>query len=156
MKKDNSVATKSKEFIKPIVESLGYTLVDVDYEKKQTGYNLTVYIENPSLEPISLDDCEKVHRAIDEPLDELNPTNDESYILNVASCGVDWAFRRDVDYERNLGQMVDVSLYAPINKKKSYSGTLVEYTDTTITIKEKTIITIEKSAIAKICKHIEF
>lgn len=156
MKKDNSVATKSKEIIKPIVENLGYSLVDVDYDKKQTGYNLTVYIENPSLQPISLDDCEKVHRAIDEPLDLLNPTNDESYILNVASCGIDWAFRRDVDYERNVGELVDVSLYAPINRKKSYTGTLVEYTNSTVTIKEKNIITFEKSAISKICKHIEF
>lgn len=156
MKKSNSIAQQTQEFILSIVQNLGYTLVAVDYEKKQNGYNLTVYIENPSQEPISLDDCEKVHRAIDEPLDELNPTNDEAYILNVASCGVDWAFRRDVDYERNLGKMVDISLYAPINRKKNYTGTLLEYTDTTVTIKEKTILTIEKSAIAKICKHIEF
>lgn len=154
MKKSNSVAQKSKAFLEPLVNELGYTLVDVDYEKKQTGYNLTVYIDSPN--GISLNDCETVHKAIDLPLDDLNPTNDAPYILNVSSCGLDWAFRSDADFARNIGQMVDISLYAPINRKKSYTGTLTEFTDTTVTMLEKTQITLPRDAIAKICKHIDF
>ncbi len=154
MKKSNSVAEKSKAFLEPIITNLGYELVDVDYEKKQTGYNLTVYIANST--GISLNDCETVHKAIDEPLDELNPTNDSPYTLNVSSCGLDWAFRSDRDYARNIGQVIDVSLYAPIEKKKSFTGTLVEFTDTTITIEEKKQITLPRDAIAKACRHIEF
>lgn len=154
MKKSNSVAQKSKDFLDPIITNLGYELVDVDYEKKQTGYNLTVYIASEN--GISLNDCETVHKAIDEPLDELNPTNDSPYILNVSSCGLDWAFRSDKDYSRNIGQLIDVSLYAPIEKKKQYTGTLVEFTDTTITIQEKKQIILPRDAIAKACKHIEF
>lgn len=154
MKKSNSVAEKSKAFLQPIIQNLGYTLVDVDYEKKQTGYNLTVYIDSPN--GISLNDCETVHKAIDEPLDELNPTNDAPYILNVSSCGLDWAFRSDDDYNRNINNLVDVKLYAPIERKKSFTGTLVSHTDTTVTILDKKQITIQKDAIAKICKHIDF
>lgn len=154
MKKSNSVAQKSKTFLEPIVSGLGYTLVDVDYEKKQTGYNLTVYIDSPS--GISLNDCETVHKAIDLPLDELNPTNDAPYILNVSSCGIDWAFRSDADYARSIGKAVDVSLYAPINRKKNYTGTLTEFTDTTVTLLDKNEITLPRDAIAKICKHIDF
>lgn len=37
---------------------------------------------------VDINDCEKVHRAIDEPLDELNPTGDTPYILSVSSLGL--------------------------------------------------------------------
>lgn len=154
MKKSDSVAQKSKVFLEPIINNLGYTLVDVDYEKKQTGYNLTVYIDSPN--GISLNDCETVHKAIDLPLDELNPTNDAPYILNVSSCGLDWAFRSNADYARNIGNIIDISLYAPINRKKAYTGTLIEFSDTTVTIQDKTQITLPRDAIAKASKHIDF
>lgn len=154
MKKSNSVAEKSKAFLEPIVSGLGYTLVDVDYEKKSTGYNLTVYIDSPN--GISLNDCETVHRAIDEPLDELNPTNDAPYTLNVSSCGLDWAFRSNADYDRNIGKEIDISLYAPIEKKRAFTGTLIGYTDTTVTIQSTKQITIPREAIAKASKHIDF
>ena len=157
MAKQTSIADRCYEFLKPIVTDLGYRLVAVDWEKKQNGYNLTVYID--SKQGISLDDCEKVHKAIDDPLDELNPSNDAPYTLNVSSCGLDWAFRSDEDYNNNIGQLVDVSLYAPINRKKNYTGTLQAYDGTNATIsavKDNSEIVIPIKSISKICKHIDF
>lgn len=154
MKKSNSVAEKCKEHLKQIINDLGYELVDIDYEKKQTGYNLTVYIDNDA--GISLDDCEKVHNAIDAPLDDLNPTNDQSYTLNVSSCGLDWAFRSERDYQKNIGNLVDISLYSPVDKKKNITATLVSYNGETITVNAKKELIIPIKSIAKICKHIDF
>lgn len=69
--------------INPIVEGLGYEIVDVEWAKRDGADNLTVYIDIPT--GVSLDDCEKVHRAIDPVLDELDPTDGKPYVLNVSS-----------------------------------------------------------------------
>ncbi|MBQ9790630.1 MAG: ribosome maturation factor RimP, partial [Clostridia bacterium] len=79
----SKITEKVHEFLNPIVQNLGYEIVDVEYEKKFDGFNLTIFIDGEN--GISLDDCEKVHTAIDEPLDELDPTNGASYTLNVSS-----------------------------------------------------------------------
>ena len=74
-----------EEKINPIIEKLGYEVVEVEYGKKVDGMNMTFYIDKKG--GITLDDCEIVHKAIDAPLDEINPTGDEKYILNISSCG---------------------------------------------------------------------
>ncbi|MBO7508237.1 MAG: hypothetical protein J6T39_01155 [Clostridia bacterium] len=82
-----SVSEIVEEMAKPIVDNLGYELVEVKYSKGYSGMELTLFIHSPN--GITLDDCEKVSKAIDEPLDELNPTKDEPYSLNVSSLGLD-------------------------------------------------------------------
>lgn len=168
MKKENSVAEKTKNYIKPIIENLGYELVDVDYEKTFNGYQMTVYIDKPEgfvpqvdygedidSKLISITDCEIVHNAIDGPLDELDPT-EGSYTLNVSSVGADWTFRSERDYQKYTGEMVDISLYQPINRKKNYVGKLVSHNDQTVTIlDEKKEIVLPRVSIAKISRHVE-
>ena len=75
------VETICNEKIRPVIEELGYELVDIEYSKKVDGMNLDFIIDSPN--GILIEDCEKVHRAIDELLDEVNPTDDAPYILNV-------------------------------------------------------------------------
>ena len=167
MKKENSIAEKTKAYIKPIIEGLGYELVDVDYEKTFNGYQMTVYIDKPDgfvskvpedgTDPklVSINDCEIVHNAIDGPLDDLDPT-EGSYTLNVSSVGADWTFRSERDYQKYTGEMIDISLYQPINRKKNYVGKLVSHDDQTVTIQEKTQIILPRVSIAKISRHVEF
>jgi ribosome maturation factor RimP len=128
-----SISELVSEFATPIVENLGYELVEVKYAKGHSGMELTLFIY--SKQGISLEDCEKVSRAIDEPLDELNPTNDVSYTLNVSSLGLDRPIKTAKDAERNLNKKIDVKLYASVDGKKVYTGILTAYTEKDITIK---------------------
>jgi len=151
----SKLTEKVQEFLEPIVSEVGYEIVDVEYEKKVDGYNLTVFIDGPN--GISLDDCEKVHNAIDEPLDELDPTNGASYTLNVSSPGLDRPFKTNKDYEKNIGQIVEASLYAAVKKNKHIVGELVGFDDDFVEIKtKKETIKLERKNIAKTCKYIEF
>ena len=127
-----SVAEQVTELCAPIVESLGYELVEVKYGKSFSGMELTMFIYSEN--GISLDDCEKVSRAVDGPLDELNPTNDESYSLTVSSLGLDRPIKTESDARRNLGKKVDVKFYASKDGKKVLTGTLVDFTQDTFTI----------------------
>ena len=128
-----SVSEQVMELAKPIVEKLGYELVEVKYGKSHGGMEMTLFIYSDN--GITLDDCEKVSKAVDEPLDELNPTNDVAYSLNVSSLGLDRPIKSADDARRNIGNKIDVKLFAPKDGKKIWTGVLTEYTQDTFTIK---------------------
>ena len=126
------VVTLVEELVTPIAESMGYEIVEVEYQKKYNGMNLTIFITKEG--GIKIEDCEAFSRAIDEPLDILNPTNDESYTLNVSSPGLDRPLKNERDYKRNLGKEIELKFYAQVNGKKSIEGVLDSFTADTITI----------------------
>lgn len=151
----SKIAEEVKEFITPIVEKLGYEIVDVEFAKKYNGDNLTVFIDKDG--GINIDDCETVHNAINEPLDELNPTNDNPYILNVSSPGIDRPIVTDKDYKRNLNEMIEVKLYQAVNRKKNYVGELVKFDENTVTLMvDEKEIELDRKMISKATKYIDF
>lgn len=144
-----------EEHINPIIENLGYEVIEVEFAKKVDGMNLCFYIDSPN--GITIDDCEKVHKLIDAPLDELNPTGDMPYILSVSSCGLDRPIKTDKDLKRNLNKVVDVKLYAPLNKKKAFTGILKDFNEENIVITENELdINLPRKMIGNISLHLEF
>ena len=82
------VIGKVKEPCGKIIEGLGYDLVDVTFAEEFGTWELTFYIKNKDEKPITHKDCERVTKAIDDLVEELNPTNDVPYSLSVASVGM--------------------------------------------------------------------
>lgn len=151
----SKVAESVTEHIRPIVDGLGYELVEVEYQKRNDGMNLTVTISNDK--GIGIDDCEKVHLAIDPVLDDLDPTNGESYRLNVSSLGLDRKFKTTKDFERSLGREIIVKLYTPIEGNKEFVGVLKEVTGVEVTIEtENKTMVFERSQIASSQPYIKF
>ena len=105
---------------------------------------------------VDLDTLEKFHNLINAPLDELDPYP-QSYTLNVSSPGVDRPLKTERDFLRKMGKPVEVKLYAPLNGKKFYEGTLKEYNNglVTVTVNGKDVV-FEQDKIAKICESIIF
>ena len=116
------------------VTELGYELVDVEFQKEQTDWVLTLYIDSSN--GISLDDCERVSRAVEPVLDEADPIV-QSYFLSVSSPGLDRPIKKDRDFERNIGKDIIVKLYAAVDKKKEFIGTLKEFDAQSFTIEIK-------------------
>lgn len=150
----NNIASKVQDLIMPIVEPMGYTIVEVEYAKKSNGMNLTVFIDSPN--GIGLDDCEKVHNSIDAPLDELDPTAGASYTLNVSSPGLDRPLKTDKDLSLSINKEIDISLYAKQNGKKDFVGVLKAFDENTLTIISGSEIALDRKNISKITKHISF
>lgn len=141
--------------IVPFIESMGYEVLEVEYAKKQDGMNLSFYIDSPN--GIFIEDCEKVHKAIDPMLDELNISNDQPYILNVCSPGIDRPITNYKRFLKNKGKMVEVSLFSKINGVKKLEGLLVDYTDDNITLDiAGQLLVIEKNKIGQIVPKITF
>jgi len=142
------------EKLQPVIEDLGYELVEVFYGKMLDGMNLIFYID--SEKGITIDDCEKVHRAIDPILDELNPTNDAHYILSVSSLGIDRPLKTPRDFEKNMGKEIEITLFSKINGKKVFKGNLIAYDNNSVTIENNGTLTFEKSKVAHIAPVINF
>lgn len=132
------------QLVAPIAESFGLEVIEVLYEKKYDGMNLTIVIDKDG--GVDINDCEKLHRAIDIPLDELDPI-ECAYILNVSSPGLDRPLKTERDFKRNLNKKISVKLYKAINSQKSFVGILTAYDEDTFTIttdKGQTITFVKK------------
>ena len=149
------IVDKALKIIKPIVEDLGYIFVDLEYKKEFSGNVLALTIDSP--EGITINDCEKVSRALDEPLDKNDITNGASYNFNVSSYGLDRAFKTDYDFNKHIGTLCDIKFYAPFKGKKLIIAKLLEFDKDNINVEyNNENLQIERKLISNISAHIEF
>ena len=142
------------EFANPVVESFGCKLWDVEYVREGSERYLRIYIDKDG--GVDIDDCEKIHRAIDPILDEKDPIT-ESYHFEVSSAGLERALKRPSDFEQFMGSAVLVKLYRPRNGLKEIPGFLRGYEDGKITVEAgKETITFQKSEVALVRLRVEF
>ncbi len=144
-----------KEFLDPIANAVGVKIVEVEF-KLGKNPSLTIFIDKEG--GVDLDTCEVFHNAIFDPLDELNPSFDMPYTLNVSSLGIDRPFKTDEDFLSHIGQRVEVKLHSSIKGKKFYDGILTSYVNGQVTLKvdEKNTFTIELKNIVKMNEYIDF
>ena len=126
-----NVAATVEELLRPTVEELGYQLWDVSYAKIGTEYHLEITID--SEEGISITDCEKVHRAIDPILDEVDPI-EGAYRLEVSSPGIERELRTDAHLTASIGLVVELRFFAAQNGAKTLTAALASFTDETLTV----------------------
>ena len=148
------VTEQVAQFAAPIVESFGCSLWDVEYVREGADRYLRVYIDKEG--GIEIDDCEKIHRALDPVLDERDPIA-ESYYFEVCSAGLERALKRPSDFERFMGSPILIKLYRPRNGLKEIPCILRGYEDGRITVEAgKETITFEKSEVALARLRVEF
>ena len=140
--------------LEPIAAEMDIEIVEVEFKQGREPA-LTVYIDIEG--GVDLNTCEKFHRAIDPVLDELDPTDGAPYTLNVSSPGLDRPLKTDRDYQKCIGQKVEVKLFAPIKGKKLFEATLLGHDETCVYLQDKKEeLKLEKAKIAKICRAIDF
>lgn len=120
-----------KQLLVSIAEPMNIEVVDVEFRTSKNP-SLTVFIDTE--DGVDLDTCEKYHNAIDAPLDEFDFTLGASYTLNVSSPGLDRPLRTARDFEKHLGEDVEIRFYAPEKGKKYFEGTLVGYDDNNVVV----------------------
>ena len=133
-KKGGATVETVRNLIEPIVAELNLELWDVRYVKEGAQWYLRVFIDKP--EGIGIEDCEKVSRAIDAPLDELNPI-EQSYCLEVCSPGIERELVREEHFMRFIDAEVMVKMIRPIEGiGKEFAGVLKEYNKGEILIED--------------------
>ena len=146
---------KTEELLTPIVESHGFELVDVEYVKEGGTWYLRAYIDKPG--GIAVDDCELVSRAFSEILDEKDYIED-SYIFEVSSPGLGRPLKKDKDFQRSLGEEVEIRTYRPIDRQKEFVGELKAYDKESVTVvyEDDTEQTFQRQEIALIRLALDF
>ena len=105
---------------------------------------------------ITIDDCEKMHRAIDPVLDDADPI-EEQYYLEVSSPGIERELKNDMHICACEGWDVEVKLYAPQDGSKLFKGVLLPLTDEGNVRIETSggILEFQRSSVAKINTYFE-
>lgn len=138
----------------PVAAQMGYELIDVEYTKEGSQRLLIIYIDKQG--GVDLEDCERLSRTVEPMIDEADPIA-EAYCLCVSSPGLDRPLKKPRDFERAMGQAVDVKLYKPMDGSKEYTGTLVCADEKSFTVAtEKKEIAFIKKDVAKVSLHIDF
>ncbi|MEE0969909.1 MAG: ribosome maturation factor RimP [Clostridia bacterium] len=125
-KKGGNVVNTVREIAEPLAESLGYFVWDVEYVREGAEWYLRITID--SEDGIDIEDCEKMHRAIDPLLDEADPIED-AYHLEISSPGIERDLKNDMQIEACEGWEVEIKLYAPLDGAKLFRGVLIGLTE---------------------------
>ena len=170
--KTSVIEEKTEALLEPVLKKLAeepdeegrlntYEIVDVEYVKEGGNWYLRIYVDKEG--GISINDCERISRAIEPELDRTDLIPD-AYILEVSSPGLTRALKKERDFERNLQKPVEVHLYKPVesggDKVKIFIGDLIAYTEETVTLdigeKKEELIEIQKPNISVIKQYVVF
>jgi len=155
MSKRESYEKKAEALILPIIAKNNYELVDVEFVREGSNWFLRAYVDKEG--GFSVNDCEKVSREFSDLLDKEDFI-EESYILEISSPGLGRPLKKDKDFERSLGEEVEVKLYKALEGQKEFSGILEAYDTDTVTLgfEGSTKTTFERKNIALIRLAIDF
>lgn len=155
MSKKEEYEKKTEELLQPLIDQNGFELVDVEYVKEGSNRFLRAYIDKPG--GITIDDCERISRALSDLLD-VHDYIPDSYILEVSSPGLGRQLKKDRDFQRSLNQKVEIKLYQAVEKQKEFMGFLTAFDGNTITItlEDKTVQVFPRSNIAMVRLALDF
>ena len=140
-----------EEIARPIAEELGLRIWDIRYLKEGSQWFLRIFIDKDG--GVDINDCERMSRALDEPLDEADPIAGE-YILEVSSPGIERELIRPEHFEEFIGADIMVKMIRPIEGiGKEFKGVLDGYEDGEVTISDhsgENTVTINKKDAAYI------
>jgi ribosome maturation factor RimP len=120
--------------VAPVVLRHGCELVDLEYQREQTGWTLRIRIDHP--EGVTLERCSVVSRDLSATLDVEDPF-DTSYHLEVSSPGLDRPLRRAEDAARFVGRRAKVELREPLEGRRKFRGEIVAVEDGRVLLQEE-------------------
>ncbi|MCX7711834.1 MAG: ribosome maturation factor RimP [Clostridia bacterium] len=120
------------ELVKPITDQHSFELVDVEFIKEGANWYLRIYIDKPK--GITIDDCQVVSEELSEKLDKEDPI-EQSYFLEVSSPGLERPLKKDRDFEKYKGEVVEVKLFEALDGRKIFEGELLGLIDDRIVVK---------------------
>lgn len=116
----------------PIAAECGVEIWDVRFVKEGAEKYLRIFIDKE--EGVSIDDCEAVSRALDEPLEKNDPIK-EPYILEVSSPGLERELTRAEHFDRFIGADIMVRLIRPMEVLgRDFCGVLTAHDKDTVTV----------------------
>jgi ribosome maturation factor RimP len=105
------------------VEGAGYELVEIEWKHEAGGWVCRLFVDKPD-GGVSLDDCDRVSRAVSAVLDGADVIP-QAYSLEVSSPGLDRPLRTVEHFRRFRGEKAKVRLVSGVDGRRNFSGTIV-------------------------------
>jgi len=114
------IEDKIAAIVEPYLKGTDLELIDVEYVQEREWY-LRIFIDKPG--GVGIDDCEQLSRTVEPALDEADFLK-QAYYLEISSPGLDRVIRKDKDFFRYRGKLVDVRFYESQAGGKELTATL--------------------------------
>ena len=113
----------------PVIESMGYELVGVEYQGGGRHGTLRVYVDH--VDGVGLDDCAAISHQLSGLLDVEEPIR-EAYDLEISSPGIDRPLFKRADFERFAGRRARIRLAAARDGRRNFAGELRPSADASV------------------------
>ncbi|UCF56920.1 MAG: ribosome maturation factor RimP [Deltaproteobacteria bacterium] len=127
--KAHLVTKQVADLVEPILDEMGFELVDVEYLSKYGRWVLRLYIDKEG--GVTIDDCARVSGEIGDLIDVRDIIKHE-YILEVSSPGLNRPLKKERDFIRATGKRVKVRMVTPVNGRRNFTGYLKNFEDGTL------------------------
>ena len=118
----NQFGTSVSDLVSPLLEELGFELVDVELDN--SGSEKTIRLLIHGSQGVTLDDCQQVIENT-RPILDVYGLIKQSWNLEVASPGLDRPIVTEADFRRNLGRTIEMRLQSNLEGKiKKVNGVL--------------------------------
>ncbi len=116
-----TIVEEVTELVEPVLEELGFELVDAVYVAKSGRWALQLFIDKQ--DGVTIDDCAGVSREIGDLLD-VHDIIPHEYVLEVSSPGLDRPLKRRRDFRWATGRTVKIRTLEPIEGRRNFTGRL--------------------------------
>ncbi len=124
--KTQSIVKQVESLVEPILEEMGYELVDVDYVSSYGRWILRLFVDKEG--GVTIGDCARISEELGDLIDVKEFIRHE-YNLEVSSPGLDRPLRKEKDLSRALGKRIKVRLAIPLEGRRNFTGVLLQYGD---------------------------
>ncbi|NEO98987.1 MAG: ribosome maturation factor RimP [Symploca sp. SIO2E9] len=133
----------------PVAQNLGLEVVGAVFQTNRRPPVLRVDVRN-CLSNTSLDDCERMSRALEEKLDAMDIIP-ETYVLEISSPGISRQLTTERDFISFKGFCVIVKTSETYQGQKQWQGKLIKRDDSNIYLNQKgRTITIPRQLVTRI------
>ncbi len=122
-----------KALIEPVVDDMGFELVEVEYLQAYGSWVLRLYVDKPG--GIGIDEITRVSREVSTILDVEDIANLKgTYSLEVSSPGLDRPLVKPEHFTLAIGKRARIRTKAPVGGQKNFKGVIESFSDNIITI----------------------
>lgn len=135
------------DLAEPILDGLGFELVDVEYLSKHGRWVLRIYIDKSG--GVTIDDCARISGELGDLID-IKDIIEHEYVLEISSPGLNRPLRKDSDFARVVGKKIKVKMSVPQKGRRNFTGYLKEFQNRSLSLEvEGRLVNLPRSEIEK-------
>jgi ribosome maturation factor RimP len=143
----NLIKKQISDLVEPVLDEIGFELVDVEYLSEHGRWVLRLYIDKDG--GVNLDDCVRVSRELGDLID-VKDIIEHEYVLEVSSPGLNRPLVRETDFIKVIGKKIKVRMKEKIDGRMNFSGRLMDFKDQRLVVEiENRLIELPWSGIDK-------